>query len=50
MIKPGLRRLANVFLTGLLAALPLAATVVILVWAVRLIYAWLGPTSFCPMS
>lgn len=45
MIKPGLRRLANVFLTGLLAALPLAATVVILVWAVRLLYAWLGPTS-----
>ena len=40
MIKPGLRRLANVFLTGLLAA-----TVVILVWAVQLIYAWLGPTS-----
>lgn len=45
MIRPGLRRLANIFLTGLLAALPLAATVTVLVWAVRLVVGWLGPNS-----
>jgi uncharacterized membrane protein len=45
VIQPGLRQLANIFLTGLLAALPLAATVAVLVWAVRLIYGWLGPSS-----
>jgi uncharacterized membrane protein len=45
VIKPGLRHVANLFLTGLLAALPLAATVAVLVWTVQLIYAWLGPTS-----
>lgn len=39
------RRLLRTFLTGLLAALPLAATLLILVWAVRLLYEWLGPGS-----
>ena len=32
-------------LTGLLALLPLAATLVLLIWATRLAAEWLGPTS-----
>jgi uncharacterized membrane protein len=40
------RHLLRIFLTGLLAALPLAATVLIFVWGARLLYAWLGPGSF----
>lgn len=39
------RHLLSTFLTGLLAALPLAATLLILIWLVRLLYAWLGPHS-----
>ncbi|GAP33782.1 DUF502 domain-containing protein [Piscinibacter sakaiensis] len=39
------RRLLRTFLTGLLAALPLIATVAVLVWAARLLYDWLGPGS-----
>jgi uncharacterized membrane protein len=39
------RRLLNVFVTGALAALPLAATVLIFVWGARLVVAWLGPES-----
>lgn len=39
------RKLLRIFLTGLLAALPLAATVGIVVWAVRLLFGWLGPES-----
>lgn len=39
------RHLLSTFLTGLLAALPLAATILILTWAVRLLYSWLGPDS-----
>jgi uncharacterized membrane protein len=39
------RHLLNTFLTGLLAALPLAATVLIIAWAVRLMYGWVGPDS-----
>lgn len=35
----------NTFITGALAALPLAATVLILVWAVRFLYDYLGPGS-----
>ena len=46
MFQRTLRSVLNVFLTGLLAALPLAATVAILVWGVRLLYDWLGPGSF----
>lgn len=38
-------RVVQTFLTGLLAALPLAATVLIFVWAARLLYQWLGPGS-----
>ena len=38
-------RLLNTFVTGLLAALPLAATVLVFVWAVRLLVDYLGPSS-----
>lgn len=39
------RRLLNVFIAGALAALPLAATVLLLVWTGRLLYEYLGPGS-----
>lgn len=39
------RHLFRIFLTGLLTALPLAATVFIFVWGVRLLYGWVGPNS-----
>ncbi|MFY7941894.1 MAG: DUF502 domain-containing protein, partial [Burkholderiaceae bacterium] len=39
------RHLTRIFLTGLLTALPLAATVFIFVWGVRLLYGWVGPSS-----
>lgn len=39
------RHLLNIFLTGLLTGLPLAATVLIFVWGVRLLYDWVGPSS-----
>lgn len=39
------RHLLRTFLTGLLAALPLVATVAVFVWAAQLLYAWLGPGS-----
>lgn len=45
MIFSTARSALHIFLTGLLAALPLAATVALAVWAVRLLYAWLGPSS-----
>jgi uncharacterized membrane protein len=35
----------RIFITGLLAALPLAATILIFVWGARLLYAWVGPGS-----
>lgn len=38
-------RLSRIFLTGALAALPLAATIAIFVWAVGLLVRWLGPDS-----
>lgn len=40
------RHLLNVFVTGLLAALPLAATLLIFVWGARLVVDYLGPQSF----
>ena len=40
-----LRRVARIFLTGLLAALPLMATLLILVWTGQLLFSWLGPQS-----
>lgn len=39
-------RLLNTFLTGLLAALPLAATVLVFAWAVRVLVDYLGPGSY----
>jgi uncharacterized membrane protein len=39
------RHLLNTFVTGLLAALPLAATILILVWGARLVVAYVGPES-----
>jgi len=40
------RHALRIFLTGLLAALPLAATLLIFIWGARLLYGWLGPGSF----
>lgn len=40
------RQVLRIFVTGLLAALPLAATLFIFVWGARVLYAWLGPGSF----
>lgn len=39
------RHLSRTFFAGLLAALPLAATVLIFVWVVQLLVQWLGPGS-----
>jgi uncharacterized membrane protein len=39
------RHLTRTFLAGLLAALPLVATVGVFVWLAQLIYGWLGPQS-----
>jgi uncharacterized membrane protein len=44
MIKP-LRTLLRIFVTGSLAALPLAATVLIFAWAAGVLIKWLGPQS-----
>lgn len=44
-MKTTARRVSQVFLTGLLAALPLAATAFIVGWTVVTLYAWLGPNS-----
>jgi uncharacterized membrane protein len=38
-------QLLRIFVTGLLAALPLAATLAIFGWAARLLLRWLGPDS-----
>ncbi len=45
-MKTTARHALRIFLTGLLAALPLAATLLIFIWLARLLYAWLGPGSF----
>jgi uncharacterized membrane protein len=37
--------LIRIFVTGLMAALPLAATVAIFAWAASLLIRWLGPSS-----
>lgn len=44
-MNSAVHRFTRTFLAGLLAALPLAATVLILVWVVRLLMQWLGPDS-----
>lgn len=40
-----LRKVLGIFVTGALAALPLAATVLFVVWAGRLLLGWIGPSS-----
>lgn len=40
------RHLRHTFVTGLVAALPLAATVAVVVWLLRTLRDWLGPDSF----
>ncbi|MBL8330792.1 MAG: DUF502 domain-containing protein [Rubrivivax sp.] len=40
------RHLANTLVTGILAALPLAVTVFIVGWLLRLLHDWVGPGSF----
>jgi uncharacterized membrane protein len=44
-MRTRLRRLARILVAGLLAALPLSATVLVFVWALRLVLGWLGPES-----
>ena len=39
------RHLLRVFVTGLLAALPLAATVLVFAWGIGLVWRWVGPGS-----
>ena len=44
-MRPTAKRLLEIFITGALAALPLAATVLIFVWGARLMVDYLGPNS-----
>ncbi len=44
-MKRPLRSLLRVFVTGALAALPLAATVLIFAWAASVLIRWVGPDS-----
>lgn len=44
-MKTARTHLLRVFVTGVLAALPLAATVLVFAWAASLLYRWLGPDS-----
>jgi len=44
-MSPAAKRLVQTFVTGALAALPLAATILIFVWGARLVYSYLGPHS-----
>jgi len=44
-IRRPVRHVARTFLAGLLAALPLVATVLVFAWLAQLIYGWLGPQS-----
>ena len=44
-MKTTARHLLRIFVTGLLAALPLAVTVAIFVWLARLLHGYLGPGS-----
>jgi len=39
------RHLTRTFLAGLLAALPLIATVLVFTWLAQILYGWLGPQS-----
>jgi uncharacterized membrane protein len=44
-MKRPARALLRIFITGALAALPLAATLLIFVWAANVLIRWLGPES-----
>ena len=44
-MKRPARTLLRIFITGALAALPLAATLLIFVWAANVLIRWLGPDS-----
>lgn len=44
-MKAPVSQILRIFVTGLLAALPLAATVAIFAWAANLLLRWLGPES-----
>jgi len=44
-MKRPARALLRIFITGALAALPLAATLLIFVWAASVLIRWLGPES-----
>lgn len=44
-MKRATTHLLQLFVTGVLAALPLAATVAIFAWAASLLFKWLGPES-----
>lgn len=44
-MKQARAHLLRVFVTGVLAALPLAATVLVFAWAASLLFKWLGPES-----
>jgi len=44
-MRDSTRYLTQTFLAGLFAALPLVATVVVIVWLVQFLYRWLGPGS-----
>lgn len=44
-MKTHFRNILNTFLTGALAALPLFATVLIVIWSARFLYDFLGPNS-----
>ncbi len=44
-MKTARTHLLRVFVTGVLAALPLAATVLVFAWAASLLFKWLGPDS-----
>ncbi|MES3012897.1 MAG: DUF502 domain-containing protein [Pseudomonadota bacterium] len=43
---PPAQTFAGIFVAGLIAALPLAATLLVVAWALRLLFGWIGPDSF----
>ena len=45
LVQRPLSTLLRIFATGALAALPLAATILIFVWAAGVLIKWLGPDS-----
>lgn len=43
---PPVRTFTGIFLAGFIAALPLAATVLVVVWVLRILFDYVGPGSF----